>query len=263
MKLGLFYQSGYKVTACYHALKQFRKYYPTEPVAFYEDNTDVLKSVADKFNCDYKKTDVVGYNTPNFGKPVYNLDTLLPWLKRMYDSCLTTLLEVDYVLYFEDDVWVKRKIEGNPPYDLTGIAGRGWDDALYNYLGAEDRSAYGCGGCIFNRLKFIEAYNNLKNVNWDFIDRLAKDPKPSEWGDSALTFMFLNSKMSTGPWKELVQYRNEEAETLIDRRGWLGSIEELENKQGDCAIIHCWKPYYYPTDEEIEYVKNDLICTTI
>jgi hypothetical protein len=38
----------------------------------------------------------------------------------------------------------------------------------------------------------------------------------------------------------------------------LGSLEELENKQGDCAIIHCWKPYYYPTEEEIDNVKKQL-----
>jgi hypothetical protein len=258
MKLGLFYQSGYKLPACYHALKQFRKFYPTEPVAFYEDNTDILKDVADKFNCDYKKTDVQGYNTPNFGKPVFGLTTLLPWLKRMYDSCLTTLSEVDYVLYFEDDVWVKRRIEGIPPYDLTGIRGIGWDKELYDFLGAKHHAAFGCGGCIFNRLKFIEAYENLKDVDWEMIDNMAKSPKPSEWGDSALTFMFLHSKMTTGPWSELVQYRNQEAETLVDRRGWLGTLEELENKQGDCAIIHCWKPYYYPTEEEINNVKEQL-----
>jgi hypothetical protein len=70
--------------------------------------------------------------------------------------------------------------------------------------------------------------------------------------------MFLYSKMSTGPWGELVQYRNLEAETLSDRRGWLGTLEELENKQGDCAIIHCWKPYYYPTEEEMDNVKKQL-----
>jgi hypothetical protein len=258
MKLGLFYQSGYKITACYYALKQFRKFYPTEPVAFYEDNTDILKPVADKFNCVYKKTDVSGYNTQNFGKPVYNLETLIPWLKRMYDSCLTTLSDVDYVLYFEDDVWVKRKIQGTPPYDLTGILGVGWDKELYDFLGAKHHAAFGCGGCIFNRLKFIESYENLKDVDWEMIDNMAKSPKPSEWGDSALTFMFLYSKMTTGPWKELAQYRNSEAETLYDRRGWIGTTEELEDKQENCAIIHCWKPYYYPTEEENEFVKNEL-----
>jgi hypothetical protein len=44
----------------------------------------------------------------------------------------------------------------------------------------------------------------------------------------------------------------------MDRRGWPGKIEELEKTQPDTAVIHCWKPYYYPTEEEIKYVNNQL-----
>ena len=57
MKIGAFYQSGYKLVACYKALEQLRKIYPDIPVALYEDGSDVLEPVAKKFNCDYKKTD--------------------------------------------------------------------------------------------------------------------------------------------------------------------------------------------------------------
>jgi hypothetical protein len=35
-------------------------------------------------------------------------------------------------------------------------------------------------------------------------------------------------------------------------------MEILEQKQGDTSVIHCWKPYYFPTEEEIEYVKKEL-----
>ncbi len=262
MKLGLFYQSGYRIEACYYALEQFRKFYPNSPIALYEDNTDILKPVSVKFNCVYKKTDKQGQNNPNSGRPSFNLETTLSWLKRVYDSCLTTLSDIDWVIHFEDDVWFKRKINGIPPFDLSGIPGVGWHEDLYDYLNTSIRGAHGCGGSVFNRIKFIEAYENIKNVDWGLIDKLAVSPKPSEWTDSALTFIFLYSKFSVGYWEELSQYKNSNILHMEDRNGWPGTIEELEKEQGNVAIIHCWKPYYYPTYQEKQYVKNNL-CTII
>jgi hypothetical protein len=37
-----------------------------------------------------------------------------------------------------------------------------------------------------------------------------------------------------------------------------GTIEELEAIQPDIAVIHCWKPYYYPTKEETYNVMENL-----
>jgi hypothetical protein len=259
MNLGLFYQSGYRIEACYHALAQFRKFYPDAPVALFEDNTDILEPIAKKFNCVYKKTDKNGFNDPNSGRPAYNLETMLAWINRVHLACTTTLSNVDWVVHFEDDVWFKRNIPSIPPYDLTGICGRGWDDELYNYLGAKVKGAHGCGGSIFNRKKFIEAYENSINIDWKKMDSMARDPKPSEWTDSALTLLFLYSKFTVGSWKELGQYRNTKIQYTGDRRTWGGTMLELENEQGDVSVIHCWKPYYYPTSEEKDFVKSQLV----
>jgi len=258
MKLGLYYQSGYRIEACYHALEQFRKFYPEAPVAFYEDNSTILEPVAKKFNCEYKRTKVNGRNDPNSGRPAFDVETIKGWLDRVYESCLTTLSNVDWVVNFEDDVWVKREIKEEPPFDLSGIGGRGWNEKLYEYLDTKVRGAYGCGGSFFNRLKFIEAYNNVKDLDWNFIDNMAVDPKPSEWTDSALTFLFLYSKFTVGSWRELSQYVNPNVESLADRKAWLGTMQELESFQRDSAIVHCWKPYYYPTEEEKVFVKKQL-----
>jgi hypothetical protein len=259
MKIGLYYQSGYRYVACYHALNQFRKFYPDAPIALYEDNTDLLLPIAKKFNCDYKKTTIGGYNDPHSGRPAFDLKSMKAWFNRVYEACTTVLSEVDWIVHFEDDVWFKRPLKGIPPSDLNGIGGRGWNEKLYEYLETNVRGAHGCGGSIFNRLKFIEAYQNINKIDWDLIDELAVDPKPSQWTDSALTFLFLYSKMSVSGWSELSQYRNDK---FIDkgnpRDAWEGSIEELEDHQGDLAVIHCWKPYYFPTQEEIDFVENDL-----
>jgi hypothetical protein len=259
MELGLFYQTGFRYVAAYNAIKKFRNFYPTSPIAMYEDNSFVMEPIAKKFNCSYSRTKLFGRNDPNSGRPAFNLDTTKGWLDRVYEACTTTLSEVDWIMNFEDDVWFIREIVGEPPFDLSGIGGYGWDKELYDYLSTEAIGSHGCGGSIFNRLKFIEAYENAKTINWELVDQLAKNPKPSEWTDSALTLIFLYSKFSVGGWSELAQYKNSEAETLCDRRGWLGTIEELESKQNGVAVVHCWKPYYYPSHDEVELVNLELI----
>jgi len=254
INIGLFYQSGYNLEACYHALNQFRKFYPHSPVALYEDNSDILQPVAKKFNCLYAKTKVQGIQN----RPAFNLETTLAWLDRVYEACITTLKDVEYVMHFEDDVWVKRQIKGIPPYDLSGITGCGWGDNLYEYLNIKPTGVFGCGGSIFNRLKFLEAYEKSKNIDWNLIDKLSGDRRPSEWTDSALTLIFIWAKLTFGNWDELTQYINPDGISLHDRQGWNGPMEILEQKQGDTAVIHCWKPFYFPTEEEKYFVKQEL-----
>jgi hypothetical protein len=66
--------------------------------------------------------------------------------------------------------------------------------------------------------------------------------------------------MSVSSWNEISQFRNSKViDTGNPRDPWMNSIEELEKEQGDVAVIHCWKPYYFPTDKEIAIVDNGFI----
>lgn len=247
MKLGLFYQSGYRREACYYALDQFRKFYPEAPVALYEDNTNLLLPVAKKFNCNYKKTDKQGFNDPNSGRPAFDIETTTAWLDRVYEACTTTLSNIDWVMNMEDDVWFLGKIDKNPPFDLTGPGGRGWqDERLYNYLNTDKRGSNGCGGSIFNRLKFIEAYKNVSNLDWEFIESIAGDGSPTHWTDSMLTFIFLYNKFTTGSDASItVQYKGKKInpDELKPEH-----IKEVEKEYSGTQVVHCWKPYYHPSD---------------
>lgn len=257
MNLGLFYQSGYRIEACYHALEQFRKFYPEAPVALYEDNTNILKPVAKKFNCSYKTTDKQGFNDPNSGRPAFDIETTTAWLDRVYEACTTTLAKVDWVMNMEDDVWFLGRIDKEPPFDLTGIGGRGWqDERLYKYLETDKRGANGCGGSIFNRLKFIEAYKNVRNVDWEYIESIAGAASPTQWTDSMLTFVFLYSKFTTGSDNSIVaQYRSEKVHPDQMKPE---HIEEIEKDHGTTKVVHCWKPYYRPSEDIINIVKQNL-----
>lgn len=256
INLGLFYQSGYRIEACYFALNQFRKFYPTAPVALYEDNTDILKPVANKFFCSYSKTDKQGFNDPNSGRPAFDIETTLAWLDRVYEACTTTLSEVDWVMNMEDDVWFLGKIDEIPNYDLTGIRGRGWQgDELYKFLDVDLRGVYGCGGSIFNRKKFIEAYQASKTVDWNYIESIAGDASPTQWTDSMLTFIFHNSKFTVGSQRSInCQFCSEVGlENMTPE-----TIKKAEQDHYFTKVVHCWKPYYLPTPKVIKEVQEKL-----
>jgi hypothetical protein len=268
MNLGLFYQSGYRIAACYHALAQFRKHYPSAPVALYEDNTEILQPVARKFDCVYGRTDKQGFNDPNSGRPAFNLETILAWLNRVREACETTLKHVDWVVHFEDDVWFKAPLVGPPPFDLSSLGGRPMHPDFYHYVGfTAGHGTYGCGGSVFNRAKFLYAHDTAKNIDWDLIDKLATGgdpnnspyPAPSMWTDAALTTVFMFAKCGVGLWNELSQYTHSNIPHMNDRAGWPGTIEELEAEQpAGSNVIHCWKPYYYPTEAERQLVQDSL-----
>jgi hypothetical protein len=267
VNIGLFYQSGYRIEACYHALAQFRTHYPSAPVALYEDNTNILLPVARKFGCVYQKTDKQGFNDPESGRPAFDLETTLAWLARVNDACETTLAGVDWVVHFEDDVWFKNPLIGPPPFDLSGIGGRAWHPKLYEYLRAAIPGVYGCGGSVFNRKKFLTAYNRSKQIDWDLLDRLATDdfrneidyPRPTRWTDSALTVVFMFSGFSVGNWGEIDQYFNQDVRGGCGRLTWPGTMAKLEAAQKPGVnVIHCWKPYYYPTAAEKQFVTDAL-----
>lgn len=269
MKIGAFYQSGYKLVACYKALEQLRKIYPEIPVAFYEDGSDVLKPVAEKFNCDYKKTNIQGENKAHSGRPVKDLNSNLAWLKRIYDSCLTTLKDVDWVLHYEDDVWCQRKIERIPEFDLSGANGPLYTPELANHLFARFneteqtrghwskngtlQSYQACGGTIFNREKFIIAYEKINEIDWDLIYRL--DTRPCEWSDASLSFIMQYGGFSCGKWSDWGQYDTKNSGNWFDKTGWNIPMNEQEN----VAFIHLYKHFYNYNNDELELAKNKVV----
>ena len=260
MNIGFFYQTGYRYVAAYHALKQLRKFFPEAPVAMYEDNSYVMEPLSKIFNCAYNRTQLGGRNDPNSGRPAYDLKTTLAWLDRVYESCNTTLKSAEWVMNFEDDVWIRRPLLIAPQYDLSGIGGVALKTELnefFNFNPPKLLTTYGCGGSLFNREKFIKAYNDLKTVSWEKVAEF--DKRPLEWTDCVLTFMFHNSNFTTGQWEDASQYQNRNVTDLGSRSGWPGTNEEIEKAQvRDVAVIHCWKPYYWPTQEEINYVNEQI-----
>lgn len=261
MKLGVFYQSGHKLVACYKAVEQLRLIYPDIPVAFYEEGSDILFPVAKKFNLNYTKIEQKGENSRHSGRPVVDLESNLMWLSRIYDSCKTTLKNVDWVLHYEDDVWCKSKILKEPTMDIMGANGPLYTNELYNYLKKRfnvlDKSrdhwsslgslqSYGgCGGAIFNRESFIKAYEKINEIDWELIKKL--DSRVIEWSDASLSFIFQHAGLKSGIWDEWATYDTKNEGNWWDKSGWSTPMSEQKN----VAIIHLYKHYYNYTIDDI------------
>jgi hypothetical protein len=134
MNIGVFYQSGHKLVACYKAIEQFRKFYPNAPISLFEDGSYLLEPVAKKFNCDYTWIIQQGVNNPHSGRVFIDRYGLYLWLTRIYEACITTLKGVEWVIHYEDDVWCKCEITKPPKFDISGAHGPYYTKELYEYL---------------------------------------------------------------------------------------------------------------------------------
>jgi hypothetical protein len=260
MNFGVFYQSGHKLVACYKAIEQFRKFYPEVTIDLYEDGSRILEPVTKKFTCIYTPIEQSGENAAHHPRPVVDLESNLNFLKRIYKSCLTNLKDVEWVLYYEDDVWCKREILRKPIYDLNGAMGPVYTPELIEYLknrfNVADTSRgvwcksgslenyQACGGTIFKREKFIQAYEKISEIDWNIIRKL--DSRPCEWCDASVSFIFQHAGFTVGKWADWGQYDTKGLGNWFDKTGWSVPMEEQEN----VAFIHFYKHFYnYKNDE--------------
>lgn len=240
MKIGFFYQAGHmddNILATYTALKQLRRVYPDAPIAFFEDESDNLRETAFEFNCQYTKIPIE-QNTFAKRMPVVDLKTGLQWLQRIYDSCQTTLRDCEWVMHFEDDVWLQKPIESYPVLDFAGTIGHGHYQPLYDYFAARfnvtddsrgyksplgQLTAYGmCGGSVFKREAFLNAYERIGEIDWEYVSSL--DHRVCRYTDAILSFVLNHAGYRYEVWSEWAQYQ-------------VGDILE-------CSVLHNVKHFY-------------------
>jgi hypothetical protein len=263
MKIGVFYQSGHKLVACYMALQQLRKIYPNIPIALYEEGSNQLGPVAKKFNLTYKQVPQRGSNQKHFGRPVVGIESNLLWLGRIYEACTTTLKDVDWVILYEDDVWCKGLITREPKGDISGALGPVYNKPLYEYLknrfGVTDHSRnvwspsgslenYGaCGGTIFRRESFIQAYNKIDEISWEEIGKL--DNRPLEWSDASLSFIFQHAGFTSTRWDDWEQYNAMNLGNHWDETFHTAPMDQQRN----VAFIHGYKHFYNYTNDKVSF----------
>jgi hypothetical protein len=269
MNIGIFYQSGHKLVPCYMALQQLRKIYPDVPIALYEDGSYLLENVAKEFNCFYERTEQSGANDKYSGRAVKDLESNINFLKRAYTAQTTLLKNVEWVIFYEDDVWCRRKIEKKPKFDLNGSNGPLYTKELYEYLKNrfnvvdDSRSHWSslgtlesyqsCGGTIWNRKKFINAYEQIDNIDWNLIKTL--DSRPCEWADASISFIMQHAGNSCGIWDDWGQYDSDGVGQWFNKTGWTKPM----SKQKDVAFLHLYKHFYNYNNDELELAKTKIV----
>jgi len=203
--------------ATFEALKSLRQFYPDVKVHLISDGGDDFSPIANYFHCDYT------YERRNINSP----ERRRPYegIKRIHRTC--EKYSSEWVILMEDDVRVRDRISKYPDAHIAGPSGPRFTAAIEKYLrnkysGLEINGYNGCGGCIFNRLAFLEAYANITEikklpVSWDH--RIHRN------ADALLTFTFLNAG-------------------FVARR-WLDHSEECGVHHGPAsAFDHQFKFYY-------------------
>ena len=143
-------------------LKSFRKFYPDSPIYLVSDAGDDFSELANKYNCQYEHS---GYNT-GVDKQGFDREKMLTWIgrfKRCCDYCNT-----EYILYLEDDVYVRSPIEIDKNWDIAGVYGEPAPQVIFDYISSKyqgcnfNTKMYGaCGGAIYKREIISNNYDKM------------------------------------------------------------------------------------------------------
>lgn len=214
-EFGIWYQSGYNLSACGNAIQKLISIYPNVKIDLIEDGSDLYSGIARFFKCNYTRINQNG----NRIRPVYDLNTLKSWFSRINYSCENYLKECEYIVYYEDDVWCIRKVNVYPTMDLEGHSESLYNEGLYQFLknrfNVKDESRsknsllgslqgyQAAGGTIFKRTSFMQSYLNLSTIDYKTIGNL--DSRVCNWCDAGLSFLFQYCGFKTGVWEDLGQ----------------------------------------------------------
>lgn len=195
--ISVYFQVFSNKRAVFECLKSFRLIYNNEPITLVSDCGENFDEMVPKFNLNYYKADK---NILPKGK-MSGIDGVKEYLKRINEHCLNN--DSEWVLLMEEDVQSQRKINHFPSTECAGPRLNPYSTQLNNYL----ISIYGyknygygiCGGSIFKREAFLNAYKNTPNIE----DYVQYDNRLSGWGDIPLTLLFHLSGYNYSIWNEV------------------------------------------------------------
>lgn len=242
--LGFFYQSAKSPCAVEMNIGQMRKYYPNSPIALWEDLGEDSKYVAKRWNVDYRRL----YRLPGGkqeyykSRPTNGVAEGLQYLNRIFISCLTTLKDVEWIMHYEDDVWLNGIITEFPKSGWGGGFAGQWSDELLSHLQEKGiktgrPTLHGaCGGVVFKRQLFIDAYLNIQNIDWQLAADL--DPMISDYSDVYISYLLSHNG---GYWEEWNQWEQ-------------GGYEDYKFYKK--PVIHNIKMWYYHPLENLNIVNS-------
>lgn len=168
-KFAVHYQTWKNERATQFTIEKFREYFPNEQLRLISDNALDYSHFISKYNIDFEFSNI------NTGSRFKDIDGCYVWLERVFNTCI--LYDTEWIVIFEDDVLTQNNDITFPTEDSGGMICWPWQNDLTQLLKSRNNKnqmfGYGmCGGSIFRRESFINAYSKINEFDLNYIGRL-------------------------------------------------------------------------------------------
>jgi hypothetical protein len=182
-KFAVHYQTWKNEKATEFTIQKFREFFPNNKMRVVSDNGLDYSHFVEKYNIDFTFSDINVFPGGRFK----TIDGCYEWLKRVNDTCLK--YETDWIVIFEDDVLTKNSNIEFPNEDSGGLIAWPWKAEMIDLLKSKNTKntlwGYGmCGGSIFRRESFLEAYSKINEFNLEELSTY--DNRIVGWGDTLI-----------------------------------------------------------------------------
>ena len=157
-------------------LKNFRLNFKDSPIVLISDGGEDFSDLAETHKAKYF------YLNQNFSQALpYNSHRMIEWWRRQKIIC--DLVESDYILILEDDVFVQKQFFIQEDFALRGVKNYNfYPQSICSEIREKGKLKdinfdYGmCGGGIYNRKIFLSIYEDVINDIGKNHDEQLKDP---------------------------------------------------------------------------------------
>jgi hypothetical protein len=168
-KFAVHYQTWKHEKAAEFAITKFREYFPNEQLRLISDNGLDYSHFIPKYNIDFEFSNI------GTGSRLKTIDACYVWLERVFNTCI--LYDTEWIVIFEDDVLTQNSSITFPTEDSGGMICWPWENNLTQLLKSRNNKnqmfGYGmCGGSIFRRESFINAYCRIHEFDLKYIGSL-------------------------------------------------------------------------------------------
>uniref|UniRef100_A0A6C0DNT0 Glycosyltransferase 2-like domain-containing protein n=1 Tax=viral metagenome TaxID=1070528 RepID=A0A6C0DNT0_9ZZZZ len=169
--IGAYYQCHKNPYATFHCLFSFRSHYPDSTIVLISDNGYDYSEMAKCFNCIYIHDNsnakfISTHQDIISGSHIENMNRLIERVKTAF-----ILIKEDYVIWLEDDVFVRNKIQEQFHYDLNGFCPNMFSRFTilklkenYPFLEEKEYRYSGHGGSVFKKQSLLESFENKTRV---------------------------------------------------------------------------------------------------
>lgn len=215
-------------------LDNFRKSFPDNPILLISDGGLDFSDLAEKYSCHYRWRENIFGNAENgYNRDFYNAYRTSEFFKRHKLAC--DLCETEYMMFLEDDVWIRQPFKLDKPFALKGVRIGGVmprnmrRDCLEQ--GGLDIERYGmCGGSMYNVEIFLSIYDDIiKDITENHDELIEEHSYPG--GYKGLGIVDISTVYHFG--KRGHKYQSAE---------WLGEVREPNYM--DYPVVHQWKEHY-------------------